>query len=35
MEITPTDGIIVVAGSVYLAGELRALLLKPVLEPVS
>jgi dihydrofolate synthase/folylpolyglutamate synthase len=35
MEITPPDGIVVVAGSVYLAGELRALLLKPVPEPVS
>src|SRR5690348_837356 len=35
MEITPPDGIVVVAGSVYLAGELRALLLNPVPEPVS
>jgi dihydrofolate synthase / folylpolyglutamate synthase len=35
MNITPPDGIVVVAGSVYLAGGLRALLLKPVPEPVS
>jgi dihydrofolate synthase/folylpolyglutamate synthase len=35
MEITRPDGIVVVAGSVYLAGDLRALLLKPVPEPVS
>lgn len=33
--LTPPDGLIVVAGSVYLAGELRTRLLEPVSEPVS
>jgi dihydrofolate synthase/folylpolyglutamate synthase len=35
IEMTALDGVVVVAGSVYLVGGLRGLLLRPVSKPVS